>query len=854
MANGIEISNGTIRTLSLDGVAVAEGGNLNRAGLYVIGNKLYLDGAVIAESNNALGLIRKADGLYYGDVQVGTDIPEPPTPPSAGLWLPPTQEASTYNKYNYETLIDAYDDLKDNSSYTGTITKTRYSEDGYGDYPLWHYEFTPANYTKTFYVQACIHGNEKDAPQTILRIFNIICNHCNESAYSRLRPLRDNVRFIVVPCVNPWGFDNAKMNVPWTDWNGVFHDIDKAGGYGMNMNRNFDFIHKYGIDGTGCAGNYPFQRSEVRHVKSIIEGIGVQNIDYLFDNHDGGDVKKHFWFNYNMDGPNAEMARKLLADLIEYEDTLIANGGTDYRRPMSYVIKAGDTALDYTNPSFDHHVKKLLQVAVSTQEIADLINANGITFTGSTYLLHNVVKSSNGTDTEIRSDRSTYILAEDTPSVTITSYKVNDVDTPLVVAVGDTIKAIVTPQADSEGWVHPNVADSSGYSTGTTSAWANSTLGIPASGPEYIGGYFGYSFNSEQMTRSLRIRANLLIYAYELLDTKGWLVNEDGDYFHFDYPIAMTRQGLRKDGVTSANDNQIVSINDVYDRWDALVENYPTYVSKSAKLGENSSGDSIYSYTLGNGNKKVLLLGGSMRYAVDNKITEFGMYVLAEYLCNNYVVAQSSFLQTLKQDYTIVVLPCIDFIPGHHTTGNYERSLNNSYSSYAKWQISNDKCVPTTYGNGAADVGIFMDWLEANDDAVALISGGELKTTASAVGKPDYSTEYMTQVIIPKNLIEPDWLTDYCNHIEDDRGEDKPDVENTAGATCGDYAFDNYDIPTFFINLNVSQMWDERKQYAQPQDSADRYMYRNYETGRRIANIVNFILMAGGDISNNNND
>ena len=858
MSKGIEISNGSTRTLSLDGVAVAEGGNLNMAGLYVIGNKLYLDGAVIAESNNAIGLIRKSDGLYYGDVQIGSDIPEPPTPPSAGLWLPPTQEASTKDKYTYETLIDAYDDLKDNSSYPGTITKTRYSEDdGYGDKPLWHYEFIPANYAKTFFVQACIHGNEKDAPQTILRIFDIICNHCNEAAYSRLRPLRDNVRFIVVPCVNPWGFDyvpNGSMNVPWTDWNGVFHDIDKAGGYGMNMNRNFDMNHQYGIDGTGCAGNRPFQRSEVLHIKHIIEDIGVENIDYLVDNHDGGNVYKHFWFNYNMDGPNAEMARKLLADLIAYEDTLIANGGTDYRRPMSYVIKAGDTALDYTNPSFDHHVKKLLQVAVSTQEIADLINANGITFTGSTYLLHNVVKSSNGTDTEIRSDRSTYILAEDTPSVTITSYKVNNVDTQLVVAVGDTIKAIVTPQADSEGWVHPNVADSSGYSTGTTSAWANSTLGILASGPEYIGGFFGYSFNADQMTRSLRIRANLLIYAYEMINTKGWRINEaqDAEYFHWDYPICMTRQGLRMDGYDTTNSHTKVTFADVYARWDALAENYKTYVTKSAKLGENSSGDEIYSYTLGNGSKKVLLLGGSMRCGVDNKITEFGMYVLAEYLCNNHIVAQSSFLQMLKQNYTIVVLPCIDINSGNNDSEAARlRSLNNSYGTSKKWQVGTNGCERV---GTFADSGIFVDWIDNNSDAIALISGGELKTTKSTVGKPDYSTEYMTQVIIPKNLTEPDWLTDYCNHLENDRGEDEPDVENTAGATCGDYFFDNYGKPAFFINLNVSQMWADRNQYAQSQDSADKYMYRNYETGRRIANIVNFILMAGGDITNNNND
>lgn len=783
MANGIEISNGTTRTLSLDGVTVAEGGNLNRAGLYVIGNKLYLDGAVIAESNNSVGFIRKADGLYFGDVQVGSDIPEPPTPPSAGLWLPPTQEASTLNKYTYPSLLAAYDALMSESSYNGTIKKYQYTESNlvettikdskYGNnhthkayshaftevaagsyddsgtsvadisYPLYHYEFAPTNYTKTFYVQAGIHGNEKDAPQTILRFFDIICNHCNEAAYSRLRPLRDNVRFIVVPVVSPVGYSaspNGTMNVPWIDWDGT----SKSGSDAMNMNRNFDFNQEYTLDGAGKGGNYPFQRSEVRHVKAVIERIGKHNIDYLFDNHDGGDVNKHFWFNYNMDGANAPVMRQVLADLIDYEEELREAGGTDYR--------------DFNNAS-----------------------------------------------------------------------------------------------ADAKGYVHPNVADQGGYSTGTTSAWAGITEGILASGPEYIGGYFGYTFNAEQMTRSLRIRANVILYAYELINTKGWTVNEDGDYFHFDYPMSMTRQTLRQDETKTEYDNRVVTIGQVYDRWDKLAAANSSYITKSAKLGENSSGDSIYSYTLGNGNKKVLLLGGSMRWGIADKYTEFGMYVLAEYLCNANIVAQSSFLQTLKQDYTIVVLPCIDINAGGNSEGKKGMSLNTNGtgvgSALAKWTISNGVCQPTNHGNECNDVTIFKAWVAAHDDALFLLSGGE-RAGGYSLEDTQYSTDYMTQFILPKNLTEPQWLTDYCTHLEDDRGEDEPDVENTAGATCGDYAFDNYDIPTFFINLNVSQMWADRNQYAQSQDSADKYMYRNYETGRRIANIVNFILMAGGDINN----
>jgi len=745
MAKGIEISNGTIRTLSLDGVAVATGGSLNRAGLYVIGNKLYLDGAVIAESNNAIGLIRKADGLYFGDVQVGSDIPEPPTPPTpveSGLWLPPTQEASTYDKFSYATLIAAYDDLKDNSSYQGTITKHTYSKVGKGDKPLYHYRFTPANYTKTFYVQATIHGNEKDAAQTVFRIMDIICNHCNEAAYSRLRPLRDNVRFIVVPCVSPWAFDNSTMNFQYTDWDGNDTYIDGQGQVQpqmLNPNRNTDFNHQYALVGAGTGGNYPWQVPETEHIKSVVESIGIENIDYLVDNHDGGDVDQHFWINYNADGANASVVRQLISDLIAYEEDLINDGGTDYRH-------------------------------------------NG-------------------------------------------------------------------------QWVITNCNDCAAQGTGICAAWFNDTLGALGSVCEYMGGYFGYGFTAEQMTRSLRIRANLLIYAYELISTKGWKINEaqDAEYFHWDYPFAMTRQGLRIDGSDTTKSHTIVTQDNVYDRWDALAESYPTYVAKSAKLGENSSGDEIYSYTLGNGSKKVLLLGGSMRWGIADKYTEFGMYVLAEYLCNADIVAQSSFLQTLKQDYTIVVLPCIDINAGGNAEGKRDMSLNTNGTGIGygmdKWTISNGVCQPTTHGNACDDVTIFKAWVAQHDDALFLLSGGE-RAGGYSLEDTDYSTNYMTQFILPKNLTAPQWLTDYCTHLEDDRGEDAPDVEATNGMTSGDYAYDNQSLPTYYINLKPSNMWAARQQYMASGDTSEHYMYRNYETGRRIANIVNFILMAGGDINN----
>lgn len=796
MAKGITIDSGSPRTLSLEGVQVTQGGSANQAGLYAAGSKLFLDGEEVADASGTTGLLISDGELTFNGEAVGDDTPPTPPSPSFGLWLPPTQEESRKNAYNYEQYIGLYDALMTSSAYPGTITKFEYKEtqdgtttlnygssshtipnivssfeqkasgafnagNGSADHgvPQYHYEFTPANYTKTYVIQAGIHGNEHDAPQTLYRIMDIICNHANESAYSRLAQLRDNVRFIVIPVASPWAHDvngDGRLDIPYTDWDGRTTKVVNGTTYNrtVNPNRQFDFVHGFNLGSSSAdGGNYPFQFAEVRHIKAIVDRIEPKNIDYMFDFHDGGGVKEHFWFNYNMDGANAAMANQLLTDIIAEEERLRLAGGTDYRH----------------------------------SESAD---------------------------------------------------------------------------ADKLGYVYPNVRDANGYSSGITAGWANSTLGILGSVIEYLGGYFHYGFGSEQMTRSLRFRANIIIYAYELLNTKGWLINEsaDADYFHFDYPIAMTRQGMRQDdsqqpdGSLKYDDVDVIqtynrtTFGQVYQRWDALAANYPGYVTKSSKLGENYGGASIYSYTLGSGAKKVLFIGGPMRWSSTHKETEYGIYVLAEYLCNDYIVNQSAFLTRLKQDYTIVVLPCIDINSGNNSEGaaGRNRSLNTyGMGSYKRWQVSNGICVKAS--ESFADANIFKAWVDSHSTALVLVSGGE--DSPSSLEDVAYETSYMTQFILPKNMDEPQWLIAYRNHLKNDRGENAPVVEYTKGNTSGDYAFDNRSIKTVYVNLKVSNKWAEREHYTVEGFNSANYMYRNYETGRRIANIVNIFLMAGGDIA-----
>lgn len=724
MGKGINIKNTTPRSLAFGEDVIVVGGELNKFGIYADSDNLLLDGKVIATSSDPLGLRVVGSDLYFGDVKIGGETPPEPPTPIANLWIPPQQSASSYTPYTYDQLIALYDALMANNQ--GYITKGTYSEHGYGNYDLVHYVLTPDNYTKTFYLQAGIHGNEHDAPQTLYRIVDILCNHTNENAYKRLKSLRDNVRFVIIPVVNPWGYDNGKMNIPYLDWDGVLQDNNGAAA--MNANRNCDYNHQYNLSAAGTGGNEPWQIAETRHIKSVIDSIGVKNIDYLVDYHDGGEVYQHLWINYNMDGANATMVQQLVTDLLAYEEA-------NYPQ--------------YKDPQM--------------------------------------------------------------------------------------------------GWVTDYCKDSSAYSSGSNSAWYNCTIGAFGSVCEYIGGYFGYSFTAEQMTRSLRIRANMIIYAYEMLNTKGWTINEEqtATYFHWDYPIAMTRQGLRRDGddVTTSHTN--TTIEQVYDRWDALASANPSYVTKSESLGQNDAGVNIYSYTLGCGSKKVLFIGGALRWSASHKETEFGIYVLAEYLCNSHIVSQSAFLQNLKQNYSIVVLPCIDINAGSNNTVAASRSLNASYSSYAKWLIVNNKCAPTNYAlNTAHDVPIFLSFLQSHQDALMLLSGGE-DTSGYAFEYPKYTTEYMTQIIIPMDQSLPQVVQDYLDHLEIYRGEDAPIIEHTTGKTFGDYAYDNYGIPTIYLNMQVSQMWSERSSMAQSGDTAGAYLYRNYETGRRIANIANLFLCYG---------
>lgn len=690
----------TPRGLLINNQLICDGGNY-KVGLYASGSTLFFDGNIVTTSDiSSIGLVNTGvDVLFNGRSLLETI--EPPIDES-GYWNVPVMAASSFNTKNYAGYIADYDELV--SIAPNYVSKHRYEVNGQpvltknGNYEMFSYHFTPENYTKTIFIQAGIHGNEMDSKQQLLRLCQILVKDINNSKYKPLQDIRNNCRLIVIPIVSPYGHDNSSMNVPY--------DTSQ---YGINLNRNYDFNQQTSLASVGVGGAYPYEYAEVRHTRDVLLYIGLHNIDYAFDWHDGGNVYQHYWINYCADGGNPTIVNNFVAHLIN-----------------KYNI---------SNPVIDN--------------------------------------------------------CKDTGT------------------------------------------------TGTASGYMYATLGLEASVVEWIGGYLGYNFDESQMTQSFEIRANMLLLAYKA-DIKGWRINEqpNANWFRWDYPMAITRSNLRLEG---AGAETKVSDGMIYKRWDDLLAKSGGYIRKSSELGKDCTGTTpIHTYTIGNGATKVLYVGGIMRFGGNRKIDEYAMYLIAEYLCNDDVVSQSKFLQNLRNNYTIIVLPCIDNIASNSEYYR-EAGLNNTTLSRERWFIDSDnKTKPTIGVHGSENHGvkIIKGIIDSNTDIKCIVSGGEIMG-GYALNPPDYTTDFEMQIVIPRNCSK-DGISNYAQYLASDRNE-KVSIENTKGFTFCDYAYDHYNIPCYYAQLNVSKKYAERSSLMTV--TSEAYLYRNYESGRRMANIINLFLL-----------
>lgn len=162
---------------------------------------------------------------------------------------------------NSTTVYDAYDALV--SAYPTYITKTLLcNETSPNALPVYQYRFTPVSPSGTFMhkvlkpkllILSGAHGNEKAAVWTLYNVMNNICNAW--AADPLLEAIRFNFDLIVVPLVNPYGYDNNQRK----NYNGV------------DLERNFPAGWTSGnVEDVAYGGTAPLTEIECQKLNSIL--------------------------------------------------------------------------------------------------------------------------------------------------------------------------------------------------------------------------------------------------------------------------------------------------------------------------------------------------------------------------------------------------------------------------------------------------------------------------------------------------------------------------------------------------------------------------------------------------------
>ena len=132
----------------------------------------------------------------------------------------------------YSDVIAKYDALV--AAYPAFVTKQTLGYDASNTIEMYSYTFTPKYYRQSVYLQAGVHGWEPDPVFALCEMMYLICNAYGSDTLSPcirgnnvLKYLRGNVKFTIVPVVNPWGFNNRadcgidKRQQAQNNYNGV---------------------------------------------------------------------------------------------------------------------------------------------------------------------------------------------------------------------------------------------------------------------------------------------------------------------------------------------------------------------------------------------------------------------------------------------------------------------------------------------------------------------------------------------------------------------------------------------------------------------------------------------------------
>lgn len=157
--------------------------------------------------------------------------------------------------------------------YPNYITKTVLGKDGSNTYNIYRYDFTPAEYDRTILILSNVHGNEYASFYGVCRFMEDLCQRHQSNAL--LSELRERVRIVLLPMVNPWGFVNGRRQNS--------NDVD--------LNRNANYRWKEYTSADSQLGKYhykgtePFSEAETQYVRQVVEELMTSNFVGAMDLH-----------------------------------------------------------------------------------------------------------------------------------------------------------------------------------------------------------------------------------------------------------------------------------------------------------------------------------------------------------------------------------------------------------------------------------------------------------------------------------------------------------------------------------------------------------------------------------------
>ena len=201
-------------------------------------------------------------------------------------------EVPTQPSYNDEYLswtsedffAKFYDGFVENSNDNYKVIKTLLGKDTSNTYNIYKYVFEPKHYEQTIILTSGMHGYEETAPIAVARLMHHVVNdNQNMDIY---KYLKNKVRIVVIPLVNPWGFNQNPRKYGTVT--------------GVNPSRNFDYNwDSYASSGSewDLKGSSAFSEKETQYMRDTYL-LYKDDISFTLDCHTGRGWTKDVFVYY----------------------------------------------------------------------------------------------------------------------------------------------------------------------------------------------------------------------------------------------------------------------------------------------------------------------------------------------------------------------------------------------------------------------------------------------------------------------------------------------------------------------------------------------------------------------------